>query len=290
MRASLPGYDLRPARSLDEAVALIGESAGGWRPFAGGTDLMVLLAAGALHPRRFVSLWGLREITGIAVTEDRVTIGAMTTYAQIRSNGTLCAEFPMLVRAAAETGGIANQNRGTIGGNIANASPAADTPPALLAYDAELVLASARGERCVPYARFHTAYKRMDLADDELIAAIRMPRRAAGWQDGYRKVGARRAQAISKVCFAGSVRPIEGTLRGVRLAFGSVAPTVLRARGVEARLEGAHPDDRTIADAVDALAAELSPIDDVRSTARYRRQVCRNLLQAFLTDLRDKMR
>lgn len=289
MRAYLPGFEFRQARSVEEAVALMALPAAGWRPFAGGTDLMVLLSAGTLQPAKYVSLWGLDEIRGVDVLPGHVTIGALTTYTEIRANATLRSEFPMLGQAAAETGGIANQNRGTIGGNIANASPAADTPPALLAYDAELVLVSARGERRVPYARFHTAYKRMDLAADEIIASIRIPRRAPGWRDGYRKVGARLAQAISKVCFAGSARLESGVLTGVRLAFGSVAPTVRRAVTAERLLDGASLDDETIASAVEAVGTEVSPIDDVRSTARYRRQVARNLLHAFLAGLRDKM-
>jgi CO/xanthine dehydrogenase FAD-binding subunit len=289
MRAYLPAFEFRQARSVEDAVRLMASPGAPWRPFAGGTDLMVLLSAGTLKPGKYVSLWGLDAIRGVDVADGHVTIGALTTYREIRANATLRSEFPMLGEAAAETGGIANQNRGTIGGNIANASPAADTPPALLAYDAELVLISPRGERRVPYARFHTGYKQMDLAPDEIIASITIPRRAPGWRDGYRKVGGRLAQAISKVCFAGSVRLEAGVLTGVRLAFGSVAPTVRRAMAAERVLEGAPLDDDTTASAIDAVTTEISPIDDVRSTARYRRQVAANLLHAFLDGLRDKM-
>ena len=142
---------------------MLADEPGMWRPFAGGTDLMVLLEAGKLPPGKYVSLWGLTELGGIAVATDTVTLGALTTYAEVLGHPVLRSEFPLLCRAAEQTGGVATQNRGTLGGNIANASPAADTPPALLVYDAELELVSARGSRRVPYDRFHTGYKVMDL-------------------------------------------------------------------------------------------------------------------------------
>ena len=187
----------------------------------------------------------------------------------------------MLVRAAEETGGIATQNRGTIGGNIANASPAADTPPALLVYDAELELRSAAGTRRVPYATFHTAYKQMLLAPGEIIFRVRLPRRT-GWRDYYRKVGPRRAQAISKVCFAGSI-VMDGDIAGdVRVALGSVAPVVVRALQVENVLRGTRIDAEAIAAAEEALKSEIKPIDDLRSTAAYRLRVAANLLKDFL--------
>jgi CO/xanthine dehydrogenase FAD-binding subunit len=284
MRAFLPDYRLRPARTLDEAVRLLADQPGVWRPLAGGTDVMVQLAAGTLSHRQYISVWGIRELRGIEVDADVVTIGALTTFSDILHHETLRAEFPLLGRAAADTGGIANQNRGTIAGNIANASPAADTPPALLVYDAQLDLASVRGRRTVPYGRFHTGYKQMDLAPDELITAVRLPR-LRGWHQHYRKVGARRAQAISKVCFAGAALVESGRIADIRLAFGSVAPTVVRAFGAETTLRGGGLDERVFDRAGAALLAELSPIDDVRSTAAYRRRVAVNLLGEFLESL-----
>jgi len=226
MRSFLPSYRLRNAATLDAALAMLAEEPGAWRPFAGGTDLMVQLAAGTLQHRQYVNVFGLKELRYVDAAPDHVTLGGLTTFADILSHETLRSEFPLLCRAASETGGIANQNRGTVAGNIANASPAADTPPALLVYDAELELASVRGRRVVAYDRFHTGYKKMDLAPDELIVAIRVPRRD-GWIDHYRKVGARRAQAISKVCFAARARMDGARVADVRLAFGSVAPTVV---------------------------------------------------------------
>ncbi len=169
-------------------------------------------------------------------------------------------------------------------GNIANASPAADSPPALLVYDAQLELTSVRGRRTVPYDRFHTGYKKMDLAPDELITAVQLPRRR-GWHQHYRKVGARRAQAISKVCFAAAAVVESGRITDIRLAFGSVAPTVVRAFGAESTLRGGVLDERVFDRAGAALLAELTPIDDLRSTAAYRRQVAVNLLGGFLQSL-----
>ena len=287
MRAYLPSYELRRARSLDDALALLTSTPGAWRPFAGGTDLMVQFAAGTLTHQRFVSIWGLPELRGIEVLEDAVRVGALTTFTDVLRHPLLQTEFPLLGRAAQETGGVANQNRGTLAGNIANASPAADTPPALLAYDAELELRSTRGTRLVRYDRFHTSYKQMDLAADELITAIRLPRRP-GWTQHYRKVGPRLAQAISKVCFAGAATMQNGGVADVRLAFGSVAPTVVRANRTEAILRGTDLDGPTIESAVETLGSELSPIDDIRSTTTYRKRVAANLLVEFIQTLRRR--
>ena len=190
-------------------------------------------------------------------------------------------EFPLLCQAARETGSIATQNRGTLGGNIANASPAADSPPAMLVYDAELELISTRGPRFVSYHGFHTAYKKMDLAEDELLSAIHLPRRTAVWRQYYRKVGTRRAQAISKVCFAGAALVESGVLRDVRIALGSVAPMPLRCVQTEEVLRGQQLNAAIVAAAQIAFDLEIAPIDDMRSTARYRARVARNLLAEF---------
>jgi len=191
----------------------------------------------------------------------------------------------MLGQAARETGGIAIQNRGTVGGNIANASPAADTPPALLAYGAEVELVSAAGTRLVPYAEFHTGYKQTVMRGDELIAAVRLPKPREGARHFYRKVGTRRAQAISKVCFA-ALAEVEGdSLKEVRVALGSVAPVVLRCRRTEGVLRGRPLDGDSMRAALDEIAREVTPIDDVRSTAEYRLRVAQNLLADFLSNL-----
>jgi CO/xanthine dehydrogenase FAD-binding subunit len=282
MRSFLPRYELVVPQTFDEALRLLAED-GDARPFAGGTDLMVLLEAGSLPPTRYVSVWNLAELKDIRVETDSVVLGALTTYADVLADRTLAAEFPMLGHAARDTGGIATQNRGTIAGNIANASPAADTPPALLAYDAELELVSVHGVRRVPYATFHIGYKKMDLAPGEMIAAVRLPRGAAWSRQAYRKVGTRRAQAISKVCFAGALRLRDGKVEDVRLAFGSVSPTCIRASAAEAALRGRPLTDETIAAARASLSGDIVPIDDIRSTARYRARVAVNLMSDFLS-------
>jgi CO/xanthine dehydrogenase FAD-binding subunit len=285
MRAYIPGYDLRVAGSLTEALGLLAGEPGIWQPFAGGTDLMVLLEAGKLSHKRFLSLSKLGDLRGIEVTTDAVILGALTTYTEIQQYPLLQTEFPLLCAAARETGSVATQNRGTLGGNIANASPAADSPPALLAYDAEIELISARGAHWLPYRGFHTGYKKMQLAPDELLRAIRLPRRAKAWKQYYRKVGTRKAQAISKVCFAGAAQMGGRKVRDIRIALGSIAPIVLRAVKTEDVLRGAKLSPKIIAKAKETLTQEISPIDDIRSTARYRFRVAQNLLEEFLSQL-----
>src|SRR5262245_52552543 len=278
MRAYLPAFDLQAPATLADALDLLAREPGVWHPFAGGTDLMVLLEAGKLTDRRFISLWHLDDLRGITADDRTVTIGALTTYSDVLRSPLLQTEFPLLCEAASETGGIATQNRGTIGGNIANASPAADTPPTLLAYDAEIELISSSGSRLVPYDGFHTGYKKMDLRPDELIRGVRLPRGRRNWIESYRKVGTRRAQAISKVCFAAAADIADGTIREIRLGFGSVAPTVIRGRHAERALEGRPIGDAVREAAREALASDIAPIDDMRSTANYRREVARRLL------------
>jgi len=285
MRSYVPDYELQEPRNLAAALDLLAREPGEWKPFAGGTDLMVLLEAGKLPHRKFLSIWKLPELRGIAVTPAHVTLNALTTYSEIRRHELLGREFPLLCRAAAETGGIATQNRGTLGGNIANASPAADSPPALLVYDAELELLSASGTRWVPYRGFWKGYKQIAMRGDELIRAIRVPRNHNLSRQFYRKVGTRRAQAISKVCFAGAAQLDTGRIVDVRIALGSVAPAVLRATETEKILRGEKPGPATLRAAQETLAREIAPIDDIRSTARYRLRVAQNLLAEFCESL-----
>lgn len=285
MRAFLPGYYLETPRNLAGALERMAKEPGVWKPFAGGTDLMVLLEAGKLAHRKYLNIWNCAELRGIAASDDYIELGALTTYTEIRRDEILAREFPLLCRAAAETGSIATQNRGTLGGNIANASPAADSPPALLVYDAEIEMVSAGGARWVPYHRFHFGYKQMDLQPSELIRRIRLPRNKRDWKQYFRKVGTRRAQAISKICFAAAARVDAGKIADVRIVLGSVAPTVIRATRAEEALRGRQPATEIIKAAQDALAGEIAPIDDMRSTSRYRRAVARNLLAEFIESL-----
>ena len=286
MRGFIPDYELTTPVSLADALALLKTEPGVWKPFAGGTDLMVLLEGGRLKHRNYINIWPLKELRGIEVTDTHITLGALTTYTDVQANPILRREFPMLCQAASETGGLAIQNRGTLGGNIVNASPAADSPPALLAYDAEIELVSARGSRWLPYQGFHTGYKQMHIGADELLSRIRMLRNTAGLTHYYRKVGTRKAQAISKVCLAAVGRLDQSRVAETRIAVGSVAPIVVRCVETENTLRGQKIDEKIIEAACRSLLQEISPLDDIRSTAKYRLQVAKNLLVDFLTQLR----
>jgi CO/xanthine dehydrogenase FAD-binding subunit len=285
MRAYVPNYELRAPRTLTDALDALAREPGAWQAFAGGTDLMVLFEAGALAHKRFLSVWQLKELKGVEVTNEHVTLGALTTYTEVQREEVLRREFPSLVAAARETGGWAIQNRGTIGGNIANASPAADSPPALICYDAELELVSSAGARWINYEEFHTGYKQTAMRADELISRVRLPRPPRDLKSYYRKVGTRRAQAISKVCMACAGRAVGGRVESVRIAVGSVAPTVVRCARTEELLRGQTIDEGLIASARQQLAQEIAPIDDIRSTADYRLRVAQNLLEDFLSSL-----
>lgn len=285
MRAFIPGYQLQTPKALSEALAALAGEPGVWQPFAGGTDLMVLLESGKLRHKNYLNIWNLADLRGITSTADHITLGALTTYTEVQANPILREEFPMLCQAASETGGLAIQNRGTIGGNIANASPAADSPPALLAYNAELELLSVRGSRWVPYQTFHTGYKQMIMQPDELLARVRLPRLWPDLHHYYRKVGTRKAQAISKVCLAATARLSEGTVDKIRIAFGSIAPIPLRCIKTEDVLRGARPGAEIIEKAKAELAREIVPIDDIRSSKGYRLRVSLNLLEDFLRQL-----
>src|SRR5438132_1001248 len=283
MRAHIPSYRLISPATLAEALIILGNEEPSWKPFAGGTDLMVLLEAGKLPHQNYLNIWKLPELRGIEVTDTFVSLGARPTCTEIQRHEILRAEFPMLCQAAKETGGIAIQNRATLGGNIVNASPAADSPPALLAYDAELELVSKRGERRIPYFKFHTAYKQMDKRPDELLRAIRLPRAPNQLTHYYRKVGTRKAQAISKVCFAAVGSMTDGKIESVRIALGSIAPIPFRCVQTENALRNQTID--SVAAAREALASEISPIDDLRSTRDYRLRVSLNLLEDFINEL-----
>jgi CO/xanthine dehydrogenase FAD-binding subunit len=287
MRGFVPDYEMAAPRTLDDALRMLKDEPGAWKPFAGGTDLMVLLEAGKLVHKRYLNLAHFTELRGIlGQSSDAVTIGALTTYTDILRSSLLNTEFPLLARAARETGGIATQNRGTLAGNIVNASPAADSPPALLVYDAELELTSAAASRWVSYADFHTGYKTMILRPEEIITRIRLRRDARPRVQAYRKVGTRKAQAISKVCFAGACAVNNGRVSEARIAFGSVAPVPVRCRAIENLLQGQTLRPALIQECRRTLLTEIAPIDDFRSSREYRKRVAQNLLEEFLGSLR----
>jgi CO/xanthine dehydrogenase FAD-binding subunit len=266
-------------------ATLLANEPGQWTPIAGGTDVIVLYASGKLMARRLVSIWNLPELRTIEVRPEEVRIGAACTYSDLRKHETIVREFPLLASAASWTGGIANQNRGTIGGNIANASPAADSLPALLVYEASLILFSIRGERQVPYSEFHSGYKKHALAPDELIRAICVPRKYADYISYSRKVGARNAQAISKVCIAALGKVTNGAIEDVRIGLGSVAPVPLRLRETERLLVGKRAEPALAEVARQTVAPQIRPIDDIRSTLQYRAAVAANLVAEFVEKL-----
>ncbi|MGI9168377.1 MAG: FAD binding domain-containing protein [Pyrinomonadaceae bacterium] len=283
MRGFVPHYQMLTPKALAEALEILAREPNVWKPFAGGTDLMVLLEAGKLVHRNYLNIRHLKELRLIELSDQHVTLGALTTYTDVQANPVLREEFPMLCQAAGETGGLAIQNRGTLGGNIVNASPAADSPPALLAYDAALELVSANGSRWVSYEGFHTGYKQMVIRPDELLARIRLPRTTKNLKQYYRKVGTRKAQAISKVCFAAVVQTSGDQIEDVRIALGSVAPIPIRCVKTEDTLRGRTINQLLIDAGRAELTREIVPIDDLRSTANYRIKVSLNLLEHFLS-------
>lgn len=258
-------------------------------PIAGGTELMVAFNTGRLSGQSLISIQHLQELRFISMEADSVHIGAGTTFTDIRRHEALARELPLLASSASWTGSIANQNRGTLGGNLCNASPAADTPPALLAYEADVHLISTRGMRSLPYTDFHLGYKRTALRPDELLYSVSVKRAVAGKRQYIRKVGTRNAQAISKTALAATAHLRGDRLHDVRLGAASLADRPLRLKATEAVLEGASlaatEIETTVRLARAALIGEARPIDDIRSTARYRSVVAANLLEEFLRGL-----
>lgn len=283
MKSALSQLEVIRPRSLAHALRALHQTDGERPvPLAGGTDLFVYLNAGTQRGRRFLDLWGLRELRGIRMGGTDATIGALTTFREIRHHAGLRRRFPSLVAAASEIGAAQIQNRATLGGNIANASPAGDSLPVLMAHDAVVLARSMRGERAIAFARLFRGYRDLALEPDELIVAVRFPFAPPGAFPFFRKVGTRRAQSISKVVFCGLLHAGRGgRIDHARLAWGSVAPVTLRAAEAERAILG-----RTPAEAVDgvraALARDIAPIDDIRSDRAYRMAVAGNVLEQFL--------
>jgi CO/xanthine dehydrogenase FAD-binding subunit len=271
---------------LSDAYELLADGGGApWRPLAGGTDLMVQMTGEIGEPpARIIDVWDLDELRGIEVAGGVLSIGALTTYTELRRSREVAEVVPALAAAAATIGAAQIQNRGTIGGNVINASPAGDTLPVLLAVGAEMVLGSARGERVVAADDFWPSYRTTARLDDELLIRIRIPA-VADRHVRFRKVGTRRAQAISKLVMALAWRSSDDApWADVRLALGSVAATTVRARAAEAAMQGRRPDRETADAATAALVDEIVPIDDVRSTADYRRAVAARVLHRLVRD------
>jgi CO/xanthine dehydrogenase FAD-binding subunit len=285
MRADPAACRVERPENLEAALECLAREPGALRPLAGGTDLMVAFAAGRCPWEAFLDLSLVEELEGIAWEPGHLVLGARVTYTRLREDALVRRLFPNLERSARVTGAVAIQNRGTLGGNVVNASPAADTPPSLLAYGAEVELASAAGSRWVDLGAFATGYKQTILAPEELLTRIRLPLPAEGTFHFFRKVGTRAAQAISKVCLAATASLEGGRITAIRVALGAVAPVPVRARRAEAALLGRPLADLPLEEARRALQEDISPIDDLRSTAHYRRTVAGNLLAQMLEAL-----
>ena len=283
MRGDLSQLKVSRPASLDEALALLASDKPPL-PLAGGTDVFVGVNDG--HPRApwFLDLSALsKTLRFIRLDKAGLSLGAMTTYTDLRRSKAIATFAPVLAVVARDVGALAIQNRGTLGGSLGNASPASDPAPVLMALDAHVVLASEKGERSVPLHEFFTGYRKTAARPGELITSIVCPRTEGRWMHWYRKVGTRRAQAISKVVLAGALSVgKKRRVEGARIAFGSVSATTVRARHVEAALLGETLSPALIAKAQETLSRDFTPIDDIRSTAEYRMYVARNLLAAML--------
>lgn len=282
MRGNPEAHQLVAPGTLDAALRSLAEMPGQWTPIAGGTELMVAHAAGKLGAKRLLSLWGIPELRFIQVHQNAIAIGACTTFRDMRMNEAIATDLPLLAKAATWIGSIANQNRATLAGNLVNGSPAADSSPALLVYDAEIELVSVNGSRRLPYADFHTGYKKNVLEQNELVYAIHVPLHFGSHRQYLRKVGTRRAMAISKVALAGTALVENGVIRDVRIAAASLSAFPARFRRAEDVVRGQSINAETIRAAQAALLDEIAPIDDIRSTAEYRKAVAANLLEEFL--------
>lgn len=252
-------------------------------PIAGGTDFMVGWNLGLMNGRAVLDLSRVAEWKKITVVSDGVDLGSLVTHAQIQNNSTMLKKFPLLVSTCSTVGAAQIQNRGTIGGNIANASPAGDTFPALAVYAATVRVNGPNGRRAIPISEIFAGVKKTTLKPGELIEAIFLPFVKPPKHAAFRKVGTRAAQAISKTMFAGMIWTAKnGEVEEARLAFGSLAPTVKRLYAAEAFLKGRRLDEKAISAAVELLTSDVSPIDDIRSTREYRLVVSKNILRAFL--------
>ena len=271
MRTAAASLELVRPHSLDEALQLVSEDPA-LVPIAGCTDVFVALNAGTHGGTRFIDLWPLEELREIGIRNGAVSVGALVTHTMVQESPLITSRLPILAAACREIGGIQIQRRGTIGGNVANGSPAGDTLPVLAAAEAVVVLRSVSGERRVPFTSFFTGYRKSVRRADELIVGFELP--PVEHPQWFRKVGTRAAQAISKIVIAvvGKDRP--------RIALGSVASTVVRCP----RTESALASGASVEDASRTLEAEIQPIDDIRSTAEYRRRVAGNLLRRWGAD------
>jgi xanthine dehydrogenase small subunit len=271
--------------TLQDAFAILSDRDRTIKIIAGGTDLMVLMNAHQLDSSQFLNIWQMDELRGISEEDDALRIGALTTYTQLIRSRPVQEFVPALVAASRTIGAIQIQNRGTIGGNIVNASPAGDTLPVLAVYESEIEIGSAGGTRRVPFSEFYTGYRATVLQQDELLLSVRIPKLREGERDCFWKVGTRRAQAISKTVLAVKARTSGTMVENISIGVGSVAPTVVRGTRTECLLKRSTLTPELVEEARKLIAEEIAPITDLRSTEHYRRTVTGNVLARFLREL-----
>ena len=278
-------WTVQSPRTLADAYAILAERRDSVKMIAGGTDIMVLMNAGLCSAEQFLNIWGLDELRGITDCGGELRVGALTTFAELVRCPLVVNHIPSLAAASRTIGAIQVQARATIGGNVVNASPAGDSLPVLAAFDAQVETGSARGTRRIALRDFYRGYRHTALEPDEIVLALWIPKLQAGERDYFRKVGTRRAQAISKVVMACRARICSGSIASISIGVGSVAPTVVRTYQTELLLTGTALTSAVVEKARRMIACEVEPITDMRSTESYRRAITGNILAAFLRQL-----
>ncbi len=262
------------AQSLQDALAKLAvQDSRIVRVLAGGTDLMLQLHERQLSADVLVDVSCLEELRGVRLEPGRVVIGAATPFVEIIHSPLVRQHAFLLTEAARQIGAAQIQNMGTLGGNIANASPAADSIPCLYALEAEVVVCSLAGERIIPIAKFHQGYRKIDLQPGELIVEIRFPTRQADSGAAFVKFGLRQSQAISVVNVAVQLRLSNGLIEDSKVALGAVAPTIIRSLSVEQVLSGQIPSEELFELAAEAARKDARPIDDIRGSSAFRRHL-----------------
>ncbi len=283
-----PAY-LRPS-SLNEALRRLAEAGNGARLLAGGTDLVIAMRKGLVHPDTILDITRLNELRHIEKKGDFIHLGALTTHSELRSSQALTEWAPMFIDACRDIGSVQIRNLGTLGGNLGNASPAGDTIPVLYVLGAEVQLLSLSGERWVPIELFFSGPGKSVRLPEELIAGIRFPFFDHHWKGFFLKIGQRKAVRIAKVSAAGWLRLENGLVADCRLALGAVAPTVIRLESAENQLVGKALTSETIESAAVEASYICSPITDIRSTIEYRCAMTRVLVRRGLEKIMNEVK
>lgn len=279
----IPPFTYHRPTTLEEAVALLGETRG-VKVIAGGTDLIVKTRDGAPVPEALVDIGQIKELDYVCEGAGMLRIGALTTHSDVLRSSLVSEKVPVLAQAVGAIGCVQIRNRGTIGGNLCNASPAADTAPPLLVLDAHLKVVSSRGTRIIPLTGFFRGPGETALMEDELLCEVQIPIPGEDVGMGFHKLGRRRAHTLSLVSAAASLKVDDGMCGEARVALGAVAPTPLRVWGVENRLMGRRLTEELVKGAAAAAMEEVRPITDVRASAEYRREMSRALTERVLLD------